>query len=273
MIRLRLPLALVATVVVTSGWGAFPGLVKLEPPLTLPSPLPQRTLVLPILMYHRIGALSSSLPAITQRLTVTPAVFGEQMSWLKRHGFHAVSQLQAFLALEDGARLPPKPIMITFDDGYRDVLWNASPVLERLRMPATEYVITGRTSGPDPSFLTWGELRVLQQRGITIGSHTVTHRPLTWLTPAGAYVELRDSRLALARHLGHPVDWFAYPYGDENARVVALARKAGYLLAVTTSAGMVQDAGQPLLLHRQEIIDTTGVAGLAGLLRAVDKRG
>jgi peptidoglycan/xylan/chitin deacetylase (PgdA/CDA1 family) len=268
--RARLTLALLATVVVSSGWGAFPGLQQLNPAplLRLISPLPQRTLVLPILMYHRIDLLRPSLPEITRRLTVTPVEFRDQMVWLKRNGFHAVSQLQAFLALERGARLPRKPVMITFDDGYRDVLRYASPVLERLRMPATEYVITGRTSGPDPSFLTWGNLRVLERRGITIGSHTVTHRPLTWLTSAQAFAELRDSRGALERHLGHPVDWFAYPFGDENASVVALARKAGYLLAVTTSAGFVQSADQPLLLHRQEVIDSTSVADLAGLLRA-----
>jgi peptidoglycan/xylan/chitin deacetylase (PgdA/CDA1 family) len=270
MARARLVLVLLAAVAITAGWGPFPGLQTLErPSLSLPSVLPRRTRVVPILMYHRIGALRSSLPAITLRLTVQPSVFAGQMTWLKRNGFHAVSQLQVFRALEDGGPLPRKPVMITFDDGYRDVLWNASPVLERLRMPATEYVITGRVSGPDPSFLTWGELRVLQQRGITIGSHTVTHRPLTWLTPSQAFAELRNSRRALARHLGHPVDWFAYPFGDENARVVALARRAGYLLAVTTHAGFVQSANQPLLLHREEVTDTTGVAGLAGLLGSV----
>jgi peptidoglycan/xylan/chitin deacetylase (PgdA/CDA1 family) len=269
--KARLVAALLASVVVTAAWGSFPGLQAFDSQLRLPSPLPHRTLVLPILMYHRIGALRQSLPAITRRLTVTPAAFRSQMVWLKQNGFHAVSQLRVFLALEDGAPLPRKPVMITFDDGYRDVLWNASPVLERLRMPATEYVITGRTSGPDPSFLTWGELRVLEQRGITIGSHTVTHRPLTWLTRADAFAELRNSRRALERHLGHPVYWFAYPYGDENPAVVALARRAGYLLAVTTQAGVVQSADQPLLLHRQEVIDTTTASGLGDLLRAVDK--
>ncbi len=220
-------------------------------------------------MYHRIDLLRPSLPAITRRLTVTPTDFRGQMLWLKRNGFHAVSQLQVFDALERGAPLPSKPIMITFDDGYRDVLWNASPVLERLGMPATEYVITGRTSGPDPSFLTWGELPVLEQRGITVGSHTVTHRPLTWLSSADALAELRDSRQALERHLGHPVQWFAYPYGDENAEVVDLARQAGYVLAVTTSGGVVQSADQPLLLHREEVLDTTGVSGFAALLAGV----
>ena len=235
------------------------------PLLRLGASLPRRTVVVPILLYHRIDLLRPSLPAITRRLTVTPSDFRGQMEWLAGHGYHAVTQFQLFAALEEGAALPRKPVLITFDDGYRDVLWNASPVLERLRMPATSYVITGRVSGPDPSFLTWGELRVLEQRGIAIGSHTVTHRPLTELGSSEALRELRDSRRQLEQHLGHPVQWFAYPYGAEDARILALTREAGYVLAATTQGGDVQTADEPLLLRREEILDTTGVAGFARL--------
>jgi peptidoglycan/xylan/chitin deacetylase (PgdA/CDA1 family) len=236
------------------------------PLLRLPARPPARTLRLPILMYHRIDAVKPSLPAITQRLTVDPRVFAAQMRWLKAHGYHAVTQLQAFRALEQGAPLPRRPIMITFDDGYRDVLGKASPILERLGMPATAYVITDRISGPDPSFLTWGNLRALEQRGIAIGSHTVHHLELTRLGDEQALAELADSRRLLERKLGHPVQWFAYPGGAEDPRVVALVRAAGYVLAVTTEPGAVQSAADPLTLHRYEVLDTTGVAGLAALL-------
>ena len=235
--------------------------------LRLSASAPGGTLTLPILMYHRIDALAPSLVPITRRLTVAPADFAAQMRWLKRHGFHAVSQLQAFDALERGGHLPAKPIMITFDDGYRDVYKNALPVLVRLRIPATAYVITGRIGGPDPSFLTWGELRILERGGVAIGSHTVTHADLTALDDAHALAELRDSRAILQRRLHHPVQWFAYPYGAEDARVVALARRAGYVLAVTTRPGDTQSAATPLELRRDEILDTTGVSGLAALLR------
>jgi peptidoglycan/xylan/chitin deacetylase (PgdA/CDA1 family) len=156
--------------------------------------------------------------------------------------------------------------MITFDDGYRDVFGKASPVLARLHLAATAYVITSRISGPDSSFLTWGDLHSLERRGIAIGSHTVTHAELTGLSDTQALAELRDSRAALERRLGHPVQWFAYPAGAENARVVELTRRAGYVLAVTTAPGRVQRANDPLELHRYEILDTTGVRGLAALL-------
>jgi peptidoglycan/xylan/chitin deacetylase (PgdA/CDA1 family) len=237
--------------------------------LRLAPTLPQRSVTLPILMYHRIGRIGPNLAPITQRLTVTPADFAAQMRWLRQNGFHAVSQLQAFDALERGAKLPSRPIMITFDDGYRGVWANALPVLMRLQMPATAYVITDRISNGDPSFLTWRQLRALQANGVTVGSHTVTHPDLTTLDDARALAELADSRQALERRLGRPVQWFAYPAGAEDARIVSLTHRAGYVLAVTTQPGSVQSAADPLELHRYEILDSTHVTGLAQLLRAV----
>jgi peptidoglycan/xylan/chitin deacetylase (PgdA/CDA1 family) len=218
-------------------------------------------------MYHRIDRLRPSLPAITRSLTVTPADFAAQMRWLHAHGFHAITQQQLFAALEQGKRLPAKPVVITFDDGYRDVLANAAPVLERLGMPATAYVITGRISGSDVSFLSWAQLKALEQNGVQIGSHTVSHAELPRLTDPAALQELIQSRLALERHLGHPVQWFAYPAGRFDERTEALVRQAGYVLAVTTEPGSAQRAQQPFALHRYEVLDTTGVRGLAALLR------
>jgi peptidoglycan/xylan/chitin deacetylase (PgdA/CDA1 family) len=237
------------------------------PRLALPTPLPQRTIAVPILMYHRIGTDSTTTPLITRALTVPPAAFRAQMQWLHRHRFHAVTQEQLFAALEHGVGLPRRPVLITFDDGYRDVLWNAAPVLTRLHMHATAYVITGRISGADSSFLTWGELRLLERLGIEIGSHTVHHVELPQLSDAAALKELVQSRRMLERHLGHPVQWFAYPAGAVDAHVLPLVREAGYVLAVTTQPGVEQSAADPFELHRYEILDTTGVAGLAGLLR------
>jgi peptidoglycan/xylan/chitin deacetylase (PgdA/CDA1 family) len=234
--------------------------------LRLPVPLPHRSIAVPILMYHRVGPLSSREPAITNALTVPPAAFAAQMRWLRSAGFHAITQRQLFDALEYGGRLPPSPVVLTFDDGYRDVLWNAAPVLSRMHMPATAYVITSRIGDGDPSFLTWPELRLLQARGFDIGSHTVHHLELPHLPAAQAFYELAASRHALERHLGRPVQWFSYPSGAEDAAVLPLVRHAGYVLAVTTQPGDIQAGNHPFLLHRLEIFDTTGVRGLAALL-------
>ena len=236
--------------------------------LALPATLPARTLRVPILMYHRIDVLRPTLPAITRALTVAPADFAAQMRWLRAHGYHAITQTQLFDALEHGRALPAKPILITFDDGYRDVLKYAAPVLVRLHMPATAYVITGRISGSDVSFLSWLMLNALEQDGIEIGSHTVSHSELPSLSDPAVLQELIQSRRALEEHLKHPVQWFSYPAGRFDGRTETLVRQAGYVLAVTTQPSSDQDAQAPLALHRYEVQDTTGVRGLAALLGA-----
>ena len=236
--------------------------------LTRPGHPPGRSIDVPVLVYHRVGSLPDVQTPTSVKLTVQPGVFAAQMAWLARHHFHAITVQQLYAALERRATLPSRPVLITFDDGYRDVLFNAEPVLRRLGMPATAFVITDRVSGADPSFLTWQELRDLETDGFTIGSHTVHHLPLPSLSPTQVLAELTQSRATLERHLREPVDWFAYPDGAENASVVRLVRKAGYLLAFTTQAGSTQYAREPLLLHRDEIARSDGLAGFAALLNS-----
>jgi peptidoglycan/xylan/chitin deacetylase (PgdA/CDA1 family) len=236
--------------------------------LVLPAGLPSRSVVVPILMYHRINLVTPSTPAASRGLTVHPADFARQMSWLARHGYRTVTQRELFEALMCGLPLGRRAIMITFDDGYRDVFFRASPILMRHGMGATAYVVSGRISGDDPSFLTWPLIRELERRGIEIGSHTVAHRFLPSLSDAEMLDDLTSSRRTLEHRLDHRVPWLAYPFGGYDSRVEALSRRAGYLLAVTTRPGAVHAAGQPLALRRLRILDSTGVAGLASMLAA-----
>jgi peptidoglycan/xylan/chitin deacetylase (PgdA/CDA1 family) len=239
--------------------------------LRLPARLPDRTVNVPILMYHRINVITPSTPAESRGLTVHPADFARQMTWLKRHGYRTVTQRELFEALMCGRTLGPRPIMITFDDGYRDVFFKASPVLVRLGMRATAYVVSGRISKGDPSFLTWSMLQALERRGIEIGSHTLAHRDMRSLSDRSMLVDLTSSRRALERKLGHPVPWLAYPFGAYDARVERLARRAGYLLAVTTRAGIAHSARRPLALPRLRVLDSTGVRGLAAMLEPSER--
>ena len=236
--------------------------------LRLPTRLPDRSLVVPILMYHRINVVTPETPPESRGLTVHPHDFARQMRWLRDHGYASITQRALWDALVCGRRLPARPILITFDDGYRDVFFQASPVLRRFGFRATAYVVSGRISAGDPSFLTWPLLRALERRGIEIGSHTVAHRDLTSLPDAALLEDLRSSRRTLERRLGHPVPWLAYPFGRNDTRVRRLARRAGYLLAVTTQPGTLASAREPLALPRLRVLATTGVTGLARMLAA-----
>ena len=239
---------------------------RAEPPLQLPTPLPSRTVDVPILMYHRIDRADPTLPEITRSLSVDPQTFKGQMLWLAHHGWHTITQRRLFDALMRGTPLPEHPVLITFDDGYADVYKNAMPTLSSLGMHATSYVITDRVSGNDPAFVTWRMLRGFERHGVEIGSHTVSHPDLPSLSEFQAMSQLGVSRRALEQRLGHPVQWLSYPGGATDDRIVAFARKVGYVLAVTTDPGEEQHASDPLRLRRYRILDSTGVAGLASLL-------
>jgi peptidoglycan/xylan/chitin deacetylase (PgdA/CDA1 family) len=260
-------LAAVAIAALVLGGPAASAPTRAPGRLTLPSPLPRRTVHVPILMYHRIDTLLPTLPAITRGLTVDPKTFAQQMDWLVAHHRHAITQRQLFAALMRGKPLPAHPVMITFDDGYRDVYERALPILVQRHLRATEYVITDRISGPDPSFLDWQMLRWLERSGVAVGSHTVSHVDLTSLDDHSALAELVHSRQVLEQHLGHPVQWLSYPGGSENANVVALARTAGYVLAVTTRPGADQSASAPLELRRYRVLDTTPLSQFAAFVR------
>ena len=239
----------------------------MPPTLRLPARVGPLAVNLPILMYHRIDRITPGLPWMTRALTVTPGVFRGQMAWIAAHGYHTVTQMQVWNALMHRRPLPTRPVMVTFDDAYRDVVTYAGPIIRGNHQHATAYVITDRLShGRVTPWMTWQQLRVLQHDGFDIGSHTVSHVDLVAASTAQARFQLRASRFALERFLHLPVQWLAYPYGKVDPTIAQLARQAGYVLAVTTQSGTLQRADGSLLLHRNEITDATGVAGLARLL-------
>lgn len=234
--------------------------------LELPAQLPSRRIVLPVLMYHRIDVPNARLSALTRKLTVHPADFERQMTWLKTRGFTALTQEEVYKALMHGRSLRRKPVVITFDDGYRNVFGKASPILARLGFHATAYVISSRISNGDPSFLTWPLLRSLERRGVAIGSHTVSHRDLTEVTDAELRAELVNSRRALEHRLGHRVQWLAYPFGAYDGRVVQAAGRAGYVVAVSTMPGACQESNHPLELRRIRVLDTTTMSDFKAMM-------
>ena len=144
---------------------------------------PARTKVtVPVLMYHRVAPPSTATNDVSYNLTVSPAQFRQQMKWLRANGYTAISQAELFRAIEDGAKLPPKPVVITFDDGYVDAIKDVLPVLQPMGWPATFFIITSRIG--ERAFLDATQLRRLSGAGMDIGSHTVDHLELTSLDDA-----------------------------------------------------------------------------------------
>jgi peptidoglycan/xylan/chitin deacetylase (PgdA/CDA1 family) len=216
--------------------------------LRLPANPVPRTVRVPILTYHRVHLYATELTKSIPDETVEPETFAAEMRALARAGFHTISQTQLFRAMFDGAPLPSKPVLITVDDGYVDDVTNILPVLKRYHMVATFYIITGRFH--EPGFVNRREVLELDDAGMDIGAHTVSHVPLNAVPTSEMVRQIVDSKRALQRILGHFVYFFAYPYGAYDAAVVDEVRKAGFVLAVTTKGGTVESSQAPLTMPR-----------------------
>lgn len=173
---------------------------------------------LPVLMYHYIRTVSDrQTDPVGFNLSVTQPDFTAQVNYLVTHGYSAITPTDLSEALHDGRSLPAKSVLLTFDDGYEDFYGVAFPILRRYNLKATLFVVTNFISRRDGRYITWEQLRELDNSGlITIGAHTRYHSDLTQVSSARAELEIRGSRDALEKFLGHPVTAFAYPGGRLN---------------------------------------------------------
>jgi peptidoglycan/xylan/chitin deacetylase (PgdA/CDA1 family) len=219
----------------------------------------------PILTYHRVHEFATELTKSQPDLTVEPSAFRAQMAALRHAGYTTITERRLFDALYRGAGLPRKPVIVSVDDGYVDDVTEILPVLKRNRMVATFYVITRRVH--EPGFLNTRQIRALEAAGMDVGAHTRTHANLPALPAAAMRSEIEGSAADLRAILGHPVYWFAYPYGAFDARVERAVRLAGFLLAVTTKGGTSASTTAPLAIPRIHVgrsATAESVVALAG---------
>jgi peptidoglycan/xylan/chitin deacetylase (PgdA/CDA1 family) len=231
------------------------------PALIPPANAPARRVTVPVLTYHRVAPLS----AVGQTdLKVDPANFAAEMAALHDAGYHTIHQAQLFDALYHGAHLPSKPIIISVDDGYVDDVRTILPDLERWHMVATFFVITGRMT--EPGFVSAEQIRELDRAGMDVGDHTAHHLDLPMLTDAELQSEIAGSRTVLQRVLGHPVYYFAYPFGAFDDAVVHDVHAAGFTIAYTTMGGTTESTAAPLTMPRIHVGRSETPAGLVSLL-------
>lgn len=205
----------------------------------------------PILVYHDLGTPPRGDPY--PGLYVSDTTFEKEMDWLHRQGYEAVTLDEVMGAWYRGGRLPPKPIVITFDNGYVPQATFAPAVLSRYGWPAVLNEITRH-------HLANRRLRRLVALGWEIDSHSLTHPNLTTLPASALRSQVLGSRRFLQRTLGVPADSFCYPSSKYDAAVVAAVKAAGYTSALTENPGYATRA-DPYLLDRFEI--EGGVSQLA----------
>lgn len=187
----------------------------------------------PILMYHKIGAVADNA------WWVPTGVFERQLRALRNQGYSTVLPGDIVEHRKAGKRLPPKSVMITFDDGYRDSLTIAEPLLKKYGFRAVVYLITdtvaetpeARRQYEGVDVLTWPEIKAMQERKTFVfGGHGHRHQNLA--AAADPYADIRECYLQLRRHGIRQPFSFCYPHGEYNARTIKAVKRAGFRSAM-----------------------------------------
>ena len=203
----------------------------------------------PILEYHQVT--DEPLDPDFEVYNVPPDEFAAQLDFLQAQGYTTIT-LQDFMRVVHGkGTLPDKPIVLTFDDGYRDNYTTMLPILEAHGMTAVVYVITNQIG--QKNYLTFDELKDMQRRGIEIGSHTADHLPLTTLDESARLKQIRESKIFLEWGGLQTIYSLSYPNGAFDADIEKILRQCEYLTAVTGEAGLNTLATNPYELYRVHI--------------------
>lgn len=214
-----------------------------------------------VVAFHRVRDDSDA----NDGLTVDSRTFQSYCEFFKR--FFNVVPLPELVATLESGRAPNRALAITFDDGYRDNFLHAAPVLEKLGLPATFFVVSrwigteivpfwDRRRGVSYPWMSWKEVRALSDRGFTIGAHTRTHADLGTVSGEIAQQEISGARQDIEWALGAPVDLFAYPYGgrdhlsDANR---ALVKAAGFRCCCSNFGGTITRRTDPFHVPRVPI--------------------
>jgi peptidoglycan/xylan/chitin deacetylase (PgdA/CDA1 family) len=221
-------------------------------------------------MYHALGESASPI-------TTPTAVFAWQMCWLHEHSYQAIplSRLVRCVRTED--QLPPRSIVITFDDGFASVFTRAYPILAEYGFSATVFLVSdycGRrndwpsqpTTVPYQSLMTWTQICEMDRDGIEFGAHSATHPMLDQLAVSDVEREILDSKAKIEDQVGHAIELFAYPYGRYNETVKRVVSRA-YTGACSTRLGIVRPGSDPLALDRIEVHCVANLHLFQGLSR------
>ena len=220
------------------------------PPSVAP---PTDPVFVPALIYHRV------IPNTTSNYDFTPEQLESHFKYLKEHGYHPITATQYMGFLQNPMAVPPKPVILTFDDGNKSHYNQVFPLLKKYGFGATFFVTTDYVAEKSNTTLTWGELTEMAQSGMDIQSHTLSHPYLTAtksFSDHAAYLkgmerELRHSKDLIEQKLQSKVDLLAYPYGWFNSEVEAIAVKVGYQGLFTVNWGNNLLTQNPLQIKRR----------------------
>lgn len=209
-----------------------------------------------VLMYHAIQVQRSAI-------SIHPELFEQQMRWLSEQDIEVLAINRLVRNLREGIKPTKHTVVLTFDDGFRELKDAALPVLQKYQFPATIYLVTGycgkqnnwpgQPDGiPRLPLLSWNHILEMEASGIEFGAHTVNHPILDKIDPAEAAWEIRQAKQVMQEQLGHAVHSFAYPYGRFNQQIKQLVADT-FDNACSTDLGFVEDTFDPFAIARIDV--------------------
>ncbi|MDO8488873.1 MAG: polysaccharide deacetylase family protein [Candidatus Omnitrophota bacterium] len=210
--------------------------------------------MVPIIMYHSVTPQAR----IDNRVEVSASRFQYQMEFLKNHHYNIVSLEEAGKMIKERKRVPAKTIAITFDDGYEDNYIYAYPVLKRLKIPATIFIIVNEVDRSNGDRLNWNQIKEMQGSGlISFGSHTLDHFYLPEVKSEEELIrQIFGSKISLEEKLGVPINTFCYPAGRFNLHIKDLVAQAGYKYAFATGLGRKYSNQDVYLIERVRVSES-----------------
>jgi len=198
------------------------------------------------------------------------------MEYLHKQGYHAILPEELLMHLRTNTELPDRPIMLTFDDGYEDFYKNALPAILKYDFKAAVFIVADlagdinlwRVKGvwQEAKLLTWDQIKELSDRGFSVGSHGLTHLPLTRIySPVKLISQIKGSKIKIESHINKPVKVFSYPYGKFNGLIKWLIKLYGYEMAFSICPGVNEEIKDLFSLKRIEINNHN--AGLESFVR------
>jgi peptidoglycan/xylan/chitin deacetylase (PgdA/CDA1 family) len=205
---------------------------------------------IPTLLYHHVQEANTAKANHQTTLTVTPDFFRRHLQYLKDHNYQPITPKQLLAFFNSKTPLPPKPVLLTFDDGYEDLYTTAFPVLKKYHYPAVVFVITGLVD--NPGYLSWNQIEEMAAAGIFFGNHTWSHHG-AWGDRKTLEKEITTAGRQLAEHNLNLIKTFAYPYGSSSNLARQVLSQNGYKIAFTTHPGKILCQAQRLLFPRIRI--------------------
>jgi peptidoglycan/xylan/chitin deacetylase (PgdA/CDA1 family) len=217
-------------------------------------------------MYHYISEPPVGADIYRKDLSVSPERFESHLQLLKERGYQTITLDDLLGALATGKPLPPKPVILTFDDGYADNYTNAFPLLQRYGMTGHFFIITDFVNAGRAGYMTWPQIEAMSAAGQRFGSHSRDHPDLKGKSVDYLVWQALGGVEAIEEHLGYHPRWISYPSGSYDALTQAVYQSAHYWGGLSTRQGATHTLERIFDLERVRVRGSHSADDLAALL-------